>query len=112
MPLNFFKDSVTVIRAPFINKNGQQTYDWAHAQQFVVDRVQVTPQATSRTFEGRVEQVTDRRTLRASYNADIQAGDRVMWKGDTYEIDGEVFHTESPTGRVSSTRCSLVKWSG
>ena len=45
-------------------------------------------------------------------DADIQAGDRIIWNGDTYEIDGEVFHTKSPTGRVSSTRCTLVKWSG
>ena len=33
-------------------------------------------------------------------------------EAETYEIDGDVFHTKSPSGRVSSTRCALVKWSG
>lgn len=112
MPLDFMKDTVTVLRAPFITKNGMQAFDWPNATEIVLKRVQVMPQPTSRVFEGRVEQVTDRRTLRAPYDADIQAGDRVIWHGETYEIDGEVFHTKSPTGRVSSTRCTLVKWSG
>ena len=44
--------------------------------------------------------------------SDIKAGDRIVWNGETYEIDGEVFHTKSPTGRISTTRCTLVRWNG
>ena len=112
MPLSFMRDSATVLRAPLIMKNGQQVRDWTHATQHTVANIQCTPQATSREFDGRVTQVTDRRTFRAMYDADVQPGDRIVWDGNTYEIDGEVFHTKSPTGRVSSTRCSLVRWEG
>ena len=112
MPLSFMTDSVTVRRAPFKMKNGMQAYDWQNAQEFTVTNVQVTAQASTRDFEGRVMQVTDRRTLRAPYDADIQAGDRIVWNGETYEIDGEVYHTKSPTGRISTTRCTLVRFNG
>lgn len=112
MPLSFFSDSVTRLRATVTTKNGAQYYSWTDPDTLVVSNVQVTAQSTSRDFEGRVLNVSDRRTLRASYDADIKAGDRVSWNGDTYEVEGEVFHTKSPTGRVSSTRCTLVRFTG
>lgn len=112
MALSFWKDQVTVLRAPLISKNGMEARDWENAIRITIKNVQVTAQATSREFGDRVTQVTDRRTLRAKYDADIVPGDRIIWKGDTYEIDGDVFATVSPTGRVSSTRCTLVRWEG
>ena len=112
MPLSFFKDSVTILRGELTTKNGMEVLDFSDPTEITVNNVQVTAQNTSREFADRTLQVTDRRTLRAAYDANIQTGDRVVWNGDTYEIDGEVFHTKSPTGRVSSTRCSLTRWSG
>lgn len=112
MPLSFFKDSVTVQRAAVSVQSGAEVFDWSDPEEFTLSCVQVTPQATGRDFEGRTLQVSDRRTLRAAYDADVKAGDRVIWNGETYEVDGEVFHTKSPTGRVSSTRCTLVRWCG
>lgn len=112
MPLSFMRDSVMVKRAPLAAKNGMEYRDWSNTSTHVLNNVQITAQGTSRDFEGRTEQVSDRRTLRAKYDADIQTGDRIIWHGTEYEVDGEVFHTQSPTGRVSSTRCSLVRWCG
>lgn len=112
MALSFMRDEVTVLRAPLIDKNGMKKRDWANASQHTVRNVLITAQSTMREFGGRVTQVTDLRTLRADYDADIQAGDRVIWNDATYDVDGEVFHTKSPTGRVSSTRCTLARWEG
>ena len=111
MPLSFFRDSVTVKRAELTTKNGLQVRDWDHATTRTVSKVQIAGSGSSRDFE-RVLNVNETRTLRASYDADIQAGDRVVWNGVEYEVNGEVFHTKSPTGRVSSTRCSLTRWNG
>lgn len=112
MPLSFMRDSVTILRAPLVNKNGMEKRDWNNAVAHVVNNVQVTAAATSRDFDGRTLQIDDKRTLRAPYDADIQAGDRVAWGDTVYEIDGEVFHSESPTGRISTTRCALIRWEG
>ena len=112
MPLSFFRDTVTRLRAPIESKNGSDYFDWTQATELVITNVQVTAQSTSRDFEGRVLNVSDRRTLRAAYDADIKAGDRIVWQGETYEVEGEVVHTKSPSGRVSSTRCTLVRWDG
>lgn len=112
MPLSFMKDSVTRCRAPVTKYNGQDKYDWANAVAKTIPNVQVVEQSTARVFEDRTLNVSERYTLRAKYDADIQAGDRIVWKDDTYEIEGKVFHTKSPTGRVSSTRCTLVRWVG
>ena len=112
MPLSFMKDTVTVLRAGRSSKRGMEHFDWSDPEEITLTNVQVIGQGTSREFGDRVLNVSDRRTLRALYDADIQAGDRVIWNGDTYEIEGEVYHTKSPTGRVSSTRCTLARWVG
>lgn len=106
------RDSVTVIRPAAKTVRGSTVFDWDNATEHVVDRLQVTAAATSQDRDGRVVQVSDRRTLRAMYDADVQPGDRIRYEGVTYEVDGEVFHSKSPTGRVSSTRCALARWEG
>lgn len=112
MGLSFFRDTVTILRAPLEKRNGSDYRNWNLATESTLERVQVTAAGTSRDFAGRTENITDRRTLRANYDADIQEGDRVAFEGNLYEIDGEVFHTKSPTGRASSTRCTLMRWKG
>lgn len=112
MGLSFFRDSVTVIRAQVVTKNGGQYRDWANATQTTINNVQVTARAPTQDFAGRLLNVNDSRTLRANYDADIQEGDRVIYDGNIYEVSGEVFHTQSPTGRASSTRCTLTRWTG
>ena len=112
MGLSFFRDSITVLRAPIQTKNGGQYRDWNNATQTTIDRVQVTARAPSQDFAGRLLNLSDARTLRANYDADIREGDRVVYDGNVYEVTGEVFHTKSPTGRASSTRCTLTRWTG
>ena len=112
MPLSFMRDTVTVKRAPITTKNGMEYRNWTTEAEMMLSNVQITAQATSRDFGDRTEEVMDRRTLRAPYYADVQTGDIIVWNGERYVIDGEVFHTKSPTGRVSSTRCTLVRWKG
>ncbi|MBR2837777.1 MAG: hypothetical protein IKE55_03235 [Kiritimatiellae bacterium] len=112
MPLSFMSDSVTVVRPGARTVRGSTVPDWAAATEHVVDRVQVTAAATQQDRDGRVVNVHESATLRAPYDADVRPGDRVRWGGEIYEVDGEVFHSKSPTGRVSSTRCALRRWEG
>lgn len=112
MPLSFMKTTVTIQRGTIKKKNGGDYIDWNDPSEHTIKNVMITPQSTSRDFNDRTLQVDDRRTLRAPYGSDIQKGDHVVVGDNIYEIDGDVFHIKSPTGRVSSTRCTLVRWEG
>lgn len=106
------RDSVTVIRPAEKTVRGSTVPDWDNATEHEEGRCQVTALATSQDRDGRVIQVTDRKRLRAPYGANIHAGDKVVWHGSAYLVDGEPHATESPTGRVSSLSCELVAWKG
>jgi len=112
MPLSFMRDSATVIRAAAKSARGSTVPDWENASEHELARIQVTAAATQQDRDGRVVNVADSFTLRAPYDADVRPGDRVRYGGETYEVDGEVFHSKSPTGRVSTTRCALRRWEG
>ena len=112
MPLSFMKDSVTVKRPTLSTKNGMEYFNWQDPVIKTINRVQVTAQASSMEIGDRTLNIIDKRLLRAPYDADIQAGDHVIWNGEEYAIDGEVYHTKSPAGRASSTRCTLIRWQG
>ena len=112
MPLSFMNETVTVIRPASKTVRGSTVPDWDNATEHQLARCQVTAASTQQDRGGRVVNVSDRRTLRAPYDADILPGDRVRWNGEVYEVDGEVFHSKSPTGRVSTTRCALQRWEG
>lgn len=112
MPLSFMNETVTVIRAPLKDVRGTKVRDWANAATHAVENCLVTAQSTMQDRDGRELQISDTYRLRAMYDADIDAGDRITWDGETFEVDGDVFKTKSPTGRVSSTRCAISKWSG
>lgn len=112
MPCSFMRDSVTVIRPAVKAVRGSTVPDWDNATEHELKRVQVTAASTSQDRDGRVVNVAQGRTLRAMYDADVQPGDRIRFDGEVYEVDGEVFHSKSPTGRVSSTRCALARWEG
>ena len=112
MPLSFMTDTVTVIRPALSTKNGMEYLDWTNPVTKTISRVHVVAQANAQDLGNRTLNLTDRRLLRAPFDADIQAGDHVIWHGEEYAVDGEVYHTKSPTGRISTTRCTLVRWQG
>ena len=112
MPLSFMGDCVTVVRPASKAVRGSAVPDWDNAVEHTERNCQITAMSTSQDRNGRVVQVTDRKRLRASYGADIQAGDRIVWGGAVYLVDGEPHRTKSPTGRASSLACDLVAWKG
>lgn len=112
MPLSFMNDEAVIVRPSTRTERGATVKDWKFATQHTVKNVQIVPVSTSQDRDGRVVNVNDRFKFRAKYEADVKPGDRVIWNGETFEIDGDVFHVKSPTGRVSSTRCTLARWKG
>jgi hypothetical protein len=112
MALSFFRDTVDVIRPAVKSVRGSDVPDWDGAAEHSIAGCQVTAAATQQERDGRVVNVAESYTLRAPVDADVRPGDRIRWRGKVYEVDGEVFHSESPMGRASTTRCALRRLKG
>lgn len=108
---SFANVTVTVRRAPFKEQRGTTVRDWAAATEHEVAGCEVQPSSTSRDFE-RAEQLADSWRLYAPPGSDIEAGDRIVFEGTVFDIDGVPYTWKSPTGRVSNMQCRLVEWSG
>lgn len=109
---SFCNDDVVRIRAAQVNQRGTIVLDWSDVQQVTISGCSVQPSSTSRDFDGRTTQVTDRWDLYAPPGSDLRAGDRIVWNGIAFEIDGAPMPWKSPTGSVSHVLAHLVEWSG
>lgn len=112
MLLSFCNDTVMVIRAPLVDRRGTQVRDWDSAEQIEIGGCSVQPSQSTRDFDGRTLSVSEDWTLYAPPGADIRAGDRIAWRGVTYELNGSPMLWESPTGRISHIWARLTEWSG
>ena len=105
-------DAVTVRRAPLATTGMRTERDWSQAAPHTVSGCSLQPAGTSTAF-GTVDAVAGADAiLYAPPASDIQEGDRVMFAGDTYVVDGIPYEWESPTGRVSHLQARLRRWEG
>jgi hypothetical protein len=82
-------DTVTVKRAPLAEDSfGNENRDWTSATSTAVGGCSVQPLPANEVIVGR-DTVVSRWTLFAPVATDLEATDRVVWEGDTYEVDGE-----------------------
>ena len=107
----FCRDTVSRLRAPFITERGVSVRDWTHAVSKDIGGCSIQPASTSGDYDAR-EQATDRMTLYAPEGSDIVKGDRIVFNGDTYLIDGAPYTWNSPTGAVSHMVVPLERWEG
>lgn len=105
-------EAVTVKRAPLVERRGSTVRDWDNASSHCVSGCSVQPASTASNKDGRAEQVTDRYELLAPPCSDVEAGDRIVFGGRVFEIDGAPYEWKSPTGRVAHLHAHLVEWRG
>ena len=104
--------NVTRIRPGVKTLRGSTVPDWEHASELVITNCSVQPAGTSLSQDGRVLGVSDGYTVYMPPNADVLAGDRIVYDGDTYEIDGRPRRWKSATGRLDHIMISIVRWRG
>ena len=109
---SFCRDTVTIKRAQMVDKRGTIVADWLNPQVFTIGGCSVQPSTSTRDFDGRTLGILEEWTLYAPTGADLRAGDRVVWRDTTFEINGAPMPWESPTGRVSHVYARLTEWSG
>ena len=87
---SFCNDTITRIRPGQKESRGSIIPDWSTATEKEIGGCSMQPASTSLSQDGRVLGLLDEYTLFLPADADIQAGDRVRFNGQVYEIDGEV----------------------
>lgn len=89
---SFCNDTITRIRPGTKEERGSTIFDWSPS---VVNTKDISgcsmqPATTSLSQDGRVLGLLDEYTLFAPPDADIVAGDRILFNANTYEINGDV----------------------
>ena len=105
-------DTVTRLRATIITQRGSQIPDWSNPSSLVITGCSMQPSGTSLTMDGRVQGTSEGYTCYLPPGADVVAGDRIQYNGETYTIMGEPKVWKSPTGQVSNTQLVLERWYG
>ena len=106
-------DTVTVLRAPTVTRNGRSVRDWANATSHELARCTLQPSTTETGFDGAQRNAAgSSATLICPHGSDVREGDRVSFGGRTWEVDGVPLGTRSPTGHVSNVRVMLREWRG
>lgn len=110
---SFCKDTITRIRPGVKDSRGSTIPDWSPE---AIDEKSITgcsmqPASTSLSQDGRVLGLLDEYTLFAPPDADIKAGDRIVFNDDTYEINGDV-RIQPAALRLEHTEIRLGRYSG
>lgn len=109
---SFANDTVTRLRGtPTTDEYGNDTLDWSAPAELPVTGCSVQPASTSEVTGDR-EAITTRWTWYMPPGADVAGTDRASWRGEVYQIDGDVQVWESPTGALDHQVCSLSKVKG
>lgn len=109
---SFANQTVTRIRPGVKTQRGSQIPDWENTTELVITGCSVQPAGTSLSQDGRVLGVSDGYTVYMPPTADVRSGDRIVYDGDTYEINGDPRKWKSATGRLDHVMISVVRWRG
>lgn len=103
--ISFWRDTITRLRAPLVPDEyatPANQRDWENATATEIAGCSVQPVTGLEHDQGR-EAVTTRWRVYAPAGADLQAGDRVTFAGETYEVDGPGQDWPSPTGMLGKS---------
>lgn len=109
---SFAKQSITIVRPTFIDERGSLVPDWDNPEKTItVDGCSVQPATTSLSQDGRVLGISDGWTAYLPEGTDVQAGDRIIFDGNAYEINGEPREWVGPM-QTSHIQLNLLRWEG
>lgn len=109
---SFCRQTVTRIRPGIKGERGSDVFDWENAESIEIPGCSMQPASTSLSEDGRVLGISDGFTCYLPETADVQAGDRIQFGGNVYDINGDVRIWPSATGTLDHIICNLVRRSG
>lgn len=110
---SFCNESITRIRPGTKTLRGSEVPDWSESKvnTLTISGCSVQPATTSLSMDGRVLAINEQMTAFLPEGSDVLAGDRIVYNGETYEINGE---PKRWTGAVnlSNIQLNLTRWEG
>lgn len=105
--MNAYGDSVDLLQAALVaGYGGQQVRDWANATTTTIAAA-VQPRSSVELVDGR-QVTTTGLSMHCAVDSGLRAVDRVVWRGTTYEVDGEPL-TYSIGGTADHIEVSLQR---
>lgn len=109
---SFCKQTVVRLRPGETTSRGSVIPDWEHVSELAISGCSMQPASTSLSQDGRVLGISDGFTCYMPADADVQAGDRIAFKGKIYAINGDPREWPSATGALDHIQLNLVRWTG
>lgn len=110
---SFCTQEITRIRPGEKTARGSTIPDWSDAKvsKLVIKGCSVQPSATSLSQDGRVLGVSEQFTAYLPEGSDVIAGDRILYDGNIYTINGEpkIWHAAV---NMSHMQLNLIRWEG
>lgn len=110
---SFVSQSITVVRPGSKESRGSIVPDWSPSAitEKTITGCSVQPASTSLSLDGRVLGLSEGWTAYLPEGSDVQAGDHIIFEGNTYEINGEPRIWTGAFTR-SHIQLNLIRWEG
>lgn len=110
---SFCKESITRIRPGTKTLRGSEVPDWSESKvnTLTISGCSVQPATTSLSMDGRVLAINEQMTAFLPEGSDVLAGDRIVYNGETYEINGEPKRWKGAVN-LSNIQLNLTRWEG
>lgn len=112
MLLSFYRQTVTRVRPKTKESRGSTIPDWDNVDSLEIPGCSMQPASTSLSMDGRILGISDGYTCYMPADADVKAGDHILFNGKTYEINGDPREWPSATGRLDHIQLNLTRWAG
>ena len=110
---SFCNQEIVRIRPGEKESRGSTIPDWSadKVNELTIKGCSVQPATTSLSQDGRVLGITEGWTAYLPEGSDVKAGDRIMFDGEIYTINGEP-KKWTAAGRLSNIQLNLMRWQG
>ena len=110
---SFCSQEITRIRPGTKTSRGSTIPDWSEdkVSTLKITGCSVQPAGTGLSLDGRVLGISEGYTAYIPEGSDVQAGDHILFDGDTYEINGEPKKWTRAYTR-SNIQLNLIRWRG
>ena len=109
---SFFNHGVLRVRPGVTIQRGSEISDWSNTSELLISGCNVQPASTGLSQDGRVLGISEGLICYMPPDADVQAGDRIVYEGAIYTMLGAPKRWNSASGGLDNIQLDLQRWQG